>query len=229
LLVEAIKCDWRALRTWLDEHRYDWIAAGINVVASRNPEAIRFIRTALHEFERAQVIAREEELKRHREAVAHLPSVFADSAGKRVPLLFGAGDAGVACLGNGWTPPAPIYGPWSIEAGASLTLSAGSVPANVRELRASALVFAPGIPPFEGQRRVVVRIAGEVACDEVVRNLTADTVAAHTFSCSIPLNRSLDAPLRIEFDCEHQVSPAEIGLAFDTRPLGLALMRIEVA
>jgi FkbM family methyltransferase len=229
LLIEAIKCDWKALRNWLTEHRYAWSVAGINVVAAADTDSAEFIRTALRGFHEHQKTTREAEVARQRAAASDVPFDFVDAAGTRRPLLFGEGEAGVACLERGWTPPAPIYGPWSLEVGASVVLRPGALASNVETLNVSALVFAPQAPPFAGRRRVVIRIGGEVACDEVVFNASTDTVTPHTFSCKLPMNRVPAEPLGIEFHCENHVSPAEIGLAFDPRPIGLALMRIELA
>jgi hypothetical protein len=130
-------------------------------------------------------------------------------------LSFAAGHNGCAALGNGWGEP-EAWGTWSIDRRAALQLAVGRDHTAPIEI---ALFYRSFV---EGARKI------EIVCRAAGEPLASWTCSVENWcgvkGITIPARAvSTDGVVTLEFEISDPVSPAQLGLSPDTRPLGLGI------
>jgi hypothetical protein len=130
-------------------------------------------------------------------------------------LSFAAGHNGCAALGNGWGEP-EAWGTWSIDRRAALQLAVGRDHIAPIEI---ALFYRSFV---EGARKI------EIVCRAAGEPLASWTCSVENWcgvkGITIPARAvSTDGVVTLEFEISDPVSPAQLGLSPDTRPLGLGI------
>lgn len=141
-------------------------------------------------------------------------------------LDFVSGTAGHAMLGEGWSAPNAV-GAVSHGYASSLVLPATCGWPALGALTLEGYLFSPPEPPFAGSRKVVVHANGARLFEGELANPAGDESFLAHIRINLPLElRARGGPLRLDLGFEPCASPLELGMGFDDRRIGIALLRI---
>ncbi|RON20215.1 hypothetical protein BK660_14200 [Pseudomonas brassicacearum] len=134
--------------------------------------------------------------------------------------LFNQGNKGGALLGKGWSE-SEVWGTWSKGPDAEVIFR---VPAPVHSLRLEATAF---LPPGHARQRVVIRINGVPALSTALEQADGNVI-------DVPLTTEMQQQvasqgvLFLQLQLADAVSPKQLGIGADVRPLALGLKALTV-
>ena len=160
---------------------------------------------------------------------AAIPFRFFDTCNNPALLEFAEGCAGAAMLVGDWAPSNHI-GPVSIGRWMQVHLHDTTEWHKADRLFLESLIFAPTLPPFDGERTIRLYLNGTLALQQTVVNTSGEETTSVCLDVPIaPILRKRRGPLHIEFQFDVFATPAEIGLREDPRLIGLIPLKMWAA
>jgi len=137
-------------------------------------------------------------------------------------LSFQPGGSGVKFLSSGWSAPEGA-GTWSEQRSASINLELPNVPKRKLALYLTARAFLSNAHPLQD---IEVSINGTPL--KTVRYFLPDPSGLRVIPIPESLDLSASEHLQVNFDFKNAITPLELGLFIDGRPLGINIQSLEL-
>lgn len=142
-------------------------------------------------------------------------------------IAFAAGEAGNAMLGAGWTAANEVA-PWSLPPISEIVLPAGSGWEMAHSIQMEGYLFAPRNGEDGGRRKFSVWLNETHSYTDVFINQGDGDTILVGFSVEIPEHARAQRSLSIRVATDSIVSPMQLGIGDDDRPIGFAPLRLTV-